>query len=72
MSVNFKGMDADELFAKQPGDPLTELCREDLDPLSVTELEARIEALNGEIARVRAKLEGAVSHRKAADAIFKQ
>ncbi|NNC72464.1 MAG: DUF1192 domain-containing protein [Sphingomonadaceae bacterium] len=65
-------MDLDELFAKSPEDPLTQLCKQDLDPLSVEELEARIEALKGEIARVEAKLEGAVSHRKAADEIFKR
>ena len=65
-------MDTDELFPKQPGDPLTEVCREDLDRLSVAELEARIEALQGEIERVRAKLDGAVSHRKAAEEIFKR
>ena len=65
-------MDLDELFAKSPEDPLTQLCKEDLDPLSVAELELRIEALEGEIARVKAKMEGAVSHRKAADEIFKR
>ena len=65
-------MDLDELFAKRPGDPLTLLCKEDLDPLSVEELEARIEALKGEISRVEAKIEGAVTHRKAADELFKR
>ncbi|WP_299326790.1 DUF1192 domain-containing protein [Parasphingopyxis sp.] len=65
-------MDLDELFAKRPGDPLTLLCKEDLDPLSVDELEARVEALKGEIARVKAQIDGAVSHRKAADELFKR
>ncbi|MEO1169744.1 MAG: DUF1192 domain-containing protein [Pseudomonadota bacterium] len=65
-------MDLDELFAKRPGDPLTLLCKEDLDPLSVEELETRIAALEGEIQRVRAKIDGAVSHRKAADEMFKR
>ncbi|QLC23693.1 DUF1192 domain-containing protein [Parasphingopyxis algicola] len=65
-------MDLDELFAKKPGDPLTQLCTEDLDPLSVEELETRIAALEGEIQRVRAKIDGAVSHRKAADEMFKR
>ena len=46
------------------------LCKEDLDPLSVEELQARIEALEGEIERVRGKLDGAVTHRKAADELF--
>ena len=65
-------MDLDELFAKTPQDPLTMLCKEDLDPLSVEELHERIETLEGEIQRVRGKLEGAVSHRKAADELFKR
>ncbi|MBC2778280.1 DUF1192 domain-containing protein [Parasphingopyxis marina] len=65
-------MDLDELFAKTPEEPLTQLCKQDLDPLSVEELEARIEALEGEIVRVRKKLDGAVTHRKAADELFKR
>ena len=35
-------MDLDELFPDKPDDPLTLLTRQDLDPLSVEELEARI------------------------------
>ena len=65
-------MDLDELFPDKPKDPLTQLVREDLDPLSVEELEARIEVLEGEIARVRAKIENAVNFRASADAIFKK
>ena len=65
-------MDLDELFPDKPSDPLTLLVRQDLDPLSVEELEARITVLEGEIARVRAKMEAAVSHRANADAIFKK
>ncbi len=72
MRVNFIDMDLDEVFAKTPGDPLTELCRQDLDPLSVDELEARIAALEGEIARVKARMNSATSHRKAADEFFKR
>lgn len=65
-------MDLDELFAKNPGDPLTQLCKEDLGPLSVEELGVRITALEGEIDRVRAEIDGAVTHRKAADDLFKR
>jgi uncharacterized small protein (DUF1192 family) len=65
-------MDLDELFPDKPSDPLTLLVRQDLDPLSVEELEARIAVLEGEIARVRAKMEAAVNHRAIADAIFKK
>src|SRR5687768_9899863 len=38
-------MDLDELFPNKPDDPLILLGRQDLDPLSVDELHARIEAL---------------------------
>jgi uncharacterized small protein (DUF1192 family) len=64
-------MDLDDLFAKRPGDPLVLLSRQDLDPLSVEELHERIVLLEAEIARVRAKVEGAVNHRASADALFK-
>lgn len=65
-------MDLDELFPDKPGDPLTLLTKQDLDPLSVDELEARIVKLEGEIARVRAKIEAAVNHLSSADALFKK
>jgi uncharacterized small protein (DUF1192 family) len=65
-------MDLDELFPSKPDDPLTLLARQDLDPLSVEELEARIEALEGEIARVRAKMDASVRFRSDAEAIFKK
>ncbi len=52
-------------------DPLAELARQDLDPLSVEELAARIAALEAEIARARQKMERAVNHRASADALFK-
>ena len=65
-------MDWDELLPARPDDPLTQLARQDLDPLSVEELEARIEALEAEIERTRAKMEAARSFRANADAIFKK
>jgi uncharacterized small protein (DUF1192 family) len=65
-------MDLDELFPSKPDDPLTLLVKQDLDPLSVAELEARIAILEGEIARVRAKMDAAVQFRASADAIFKK
>jgi uncharacterized small protein (DUF1192 family) len=65
-------MDLDELFPDKPGDPLTLLVKQDLDPLSVEELQARIAVLESEIARVKAKIEAAVNHRASADAIFKK
>ena len=65
-------MDLDELFPAKPVDPLTQLTRQDLDPLSVDELEERIAVLQGEIERVRAKIGAAVSHRSAAEELFKK
>ncbi len=70
--VNVAAMDLDELFPNKPDDPLTLLSRQDLDPLSVDELRARIEALEAEIARVTAKLENAVNFRASADELFKK
>ena len=71
-SVNAAGMDLDELFPDKPDDPLKLLTKQDLDPLSVDELEARIAILEGEIARVRAKLENAVNFRSTADELFRK
>ena len=65
-------MDLDELFPDKPGDPLTLLIKQDLDPLSVEELHARIELLEGEIARVKAKLAASVNFRASADELFKK
>ena len=65
-------MDLDELFPSKPDDPLTLLTRQDLDPLSVEELEARIAVLESEIARVRAKIDAAVQFRASADELFRK
>lgn len=65
-------MDLDELFPSKPDDPLTQLAKQDLDPLSVEELEARIAALEGEIARVKAKMDASLQFRASADAIFRK
>jgi uncharacterized small protein (DUF1192 family) len=65
-------MDLEELFPSKPGDPLVLLTKQDLDPLSVEELEERIATLEGEIARVRAKIDAAVNHRASAEALFKK
>jgi len=65
-------MDLDELFPDKPDDPLTLLTKQDLDPLSVEELEARIAVLKAEIARVKAKLEASVNFRASADELFRK
>jgi uncharacterized small protein (DUF1192 family) len=65
-------MDLEELFPDKPGDPLVLLAKQDLDPMSVEELHNRIAVLEGEIARVRAKIDSSVNFRASADAIFKK
>jgi uncharacterized small protein (DUF1192 family) len=65
-------MDLEELFPSKPGDPLTELTKQDLGPLSIDELQARIATLKEEIARVEAHMESASRHRSAAEELFKR
>jgi uncharacterized small protein (DUF1192 family) len=65
-------MDLDELFPDKPKDPLTELKRQDLDPLSIEELNTRIEALKEEIARVEAHMKRVETQRSAAEELFKK
>jgi len=52
------------------GSLLIALSREDLDNYSVEDLKERIEALEAEVARARAAIEGKSSQRNAADALF--
>lgn len=72
LRVNDKLMDLDDLFPSKPGDPLVELGKQDLDPMSIEELTARIEALKAEIARVEAHMARAQTHRSAAEDLFKK
>lgn len=65
-------MDLDDLLPKAPGDPLVLLMKQDIDRLSVDELNARIAALEGEIARARGKIQFATSHRVIAESLFKR
>jgi uncharacterized small protein (DUF1192 family) len=65
-------VDLEDLFPSKPGDPLVELARQDLDPISIEELEARIDALKAEIARVEAHMHKVQTHRSAAEELFKK
>lgn len=65
-------MDLDDLFPDKPKDPLTELIKQDLGPLSIDELVARIETLKAEIVRVETHMADAERHRSAADELFKR
>jgi uncharacterized small protein (DUF1192 family) len=57
---------------KKKSDLLAELAREDLDRLSIAELDERIAALEAETARTRTKREGAAAFRQSAEALFKR
>ena len=61
----------DDEEGPKPGSPLDQLIKEDLDPLSGFELEARIESLRQEIRRCQAKIEAKGADRAAAEALFK-
>ncbi|MFA5970234.1 MAG: DUF1192 domain-containing protein [Sphingomonas sp.] len=65
-------MEPEENLPRRAGDPLDTLARQDLDPMSVGELEARITVLQDEIARIRKHIERVVNHRASADALFKR
>ena len=70
--VNDSAMDLEDLFPSGPGDPLAELKKQDLDPISIDELHERIAALKEEVARVEAHIERVESHRSAAEELFKK
>ncbi len=70
-SRDLSHMDSDDP-PPRPGDPLALVVRQDLDPLSVAECAARIDALEAEIVRTRTRMERAVDHRQSAASIFKR
>jgi uncharacterized small protein (DUF1192 family) len=65
-------MDLDDLFPSKPDDPLVALARQDLDPMSIEELHARIAAIKVEIDRVENHIRQAHHHRSAAEELFKK
>ncbi|MCL6684272.1 DUF1192 domain-containing protein [Sphingomonas alba] len=65
-------MDEDDFFSSRPQDPLTQVTKQDLGPLSIDELKARIETLKAEIERVETHMVDATRHRSAADELFKK
>lgn len=64
-------MDIDEIHPNKAGDPLAALLVQDLDPLSVEELDVRMTALEQEIVRTKGKRATAVNHRETANMLFK-
>ena len=62
-------MDIDENLPQRRDDPLANLIKQDIDALSVYELETRIAALKTEITRCEGKIAFASKHRSVADAL---
>lgn len=56
---------------RKQADFLADLAREDLDRLSVADLDDRIAALEAELARTRLKRSAAAAFRDAADKLFR-
>ena len=65
-------MEPEEFSPARLPSPADALGREDLERLSVAELEARIGLLENEIARTRRTMKTAINHRASADSLFKR
>lgn len=65
-------MEIDDNVPLRRDDPLNTLVKQDIDSLSVAELETRISALKAEIVRCEGKIAFASKHRSVADALFKK
>ena len=67
-----RAVDLEDLFPSKPDDPLVALAKQDLDPMSIEELQARIELLKAEIERVETHMKRAQDHRSVAEQLFKR
>jgi uncharacterized small protein (DUF1192 family) len=66
-------MDLDEFLPRKgQADALAALATEDLDRLSVDELEERVAILTAEIARTTQKIQTSVNHKASAEALFRK
>lgn len=65
-------MDDDDNLPRNANDPVAVLVKQDLDPLSVDELDQRISLLKSEISRCEEKKNFAVTHRASAENLFKK
>ncbi|MCH4151701.1 MAG: DUF1192 domain-containing protein [Sphingobium sp.] len=65
-------MDMEDYVPKRADDPLALLLKQDLDPLSIDELHARIALLENEIDRIRGKIDQSVNHKASAEALFRK
>jgi len=66
-------MDFDDASPRaRPGDLAAQLAREDLDGLSIAELDERVALLEAEIARTRSHKDRSVNHKASAEALFRK
>lgn len=65
-------METDDNLPMRKDDPLVSVMRQDLDPLSIDELDTRIAALHREIVRCEQKKRAAANHLSVADDLFKK
>ena len=71
-AVNRCGMFDEADLPKKKSELLADLAREDLDRLSIADLDDRIAGLETELVRTRAKREAAARFRDVADSLFKK
>jgi uncharacterized small protein (DUF1192 family) len=62
----------DEDLPRKKSDALADLAREDLDRLSIADLDERISGLEAELVRAKAKRDGATKFRSEAESLFKK
>lgn len=65
-------VDIDDDLPRRRADALAALTREDLDLLSLAELDERVAVLRQEIIRTEAKIDFARDHKASADALFRK
>lgn len=65
-------VDIDDDLPRRRADALAALAREDLDLLSLAELDERIAVLKQEIVRTETKLDFARDHKASAEALFRK
>ena len=70
--VNIVDMDLDDDLPRKGDDPLARLIKQDLGPLSMSELDSRIASLEAEIERTRRHKDSAVNHKASAEALFRR
>lgn len=68
--VKIMNMDDSDFTSPRKDDAMAHIANQDLGPLSIDELNARIDALKAEIARCETHRDQASNHRRAAEALF--